>query len=274
MKNKPQGPAFFVTIPHSGEQIPPEAQWLMGLSEVVLMRDVDRFVDRIYAPSLQELGVPVIVTPWHRYAADLNRFSKDVDPTTVKGSNETPGKYNRGLHWAITTLGEPLMKEPISVELHQQIVKKYFDPFHAQIQKQVQNYQKENYKNIYHIDAHSMPSQGTKEHRDPGEMRADFVVSDQKGKSCSAEFKDLVIAAYQNQGFSVAYNWPYLGGRITEHYGQPSKGHHTIQVEMNRRLYMDESSKQYMPALASALIPKVKKALEEIHSGLFSMRFH
>lgn len=274
MKDKLQGPAFFVTIPHSGEQVPLEAYWLEGLPEVVLMRDVDRFVDRLCLKPLEELGVPTIVTPWHRYAADLNRFSTDIDPSTVEGSIEEFGKFHRGFHWAITTLGEPLMKGPIPMDLHKDIVKKYFEPFHQQIKDQVEIYRALGHKKIYHLDAHSMPSQGTKEHRDPGQMRTDFVVSDQKGTSCSPEFKDLVIRAYKEEGFSVSYNWPYLGGRITEHYGKPTNGHHTIQVEMNRKLYMNEATKQYLPYLAEPLIPKLKLILAKIQSALSHSDFN
>jgi len=264
---------LFVSIPHSGEKIPIEAGWLKRLPEVVVMRDVDRFVDRIYVESLKSLTVPVIVTPWHRYAADLNRFPTDIDPSTVIGSTETFGKFQRGFHWSVTTLGETLLTEPITMELHDQIVKKYFEPFHEEIQKTVASARTQ-YKNVYHIDAHSMPSLGTKEHRDPGQFRTDFVISDQNGTSCSERFKDLVIKAYEEQGFSVTYNWPYLGGRITEHYGKPANGHHTIQIELNRKLYMNEETKQYLPQKAEQIIPKIKNALSKIQNTLSHSDFN
>jgi N-formylglutamate amidohydrolase len=53
--------------------------------------------------------------------------------------------------------------------------------------------------------------------------------------------------SYKTAGFEVAYNWPYKGGRITQTYGQPQKGQHTVQVEMSRALYMDEATKQKKP---------------------------
>ena len=89
---------------------------------------------------------------------------------------------------------------------------------------------------------------GTRMHRDPGERRADIVVSDCLGKSCDPHFRDLVIAAYTISGFKVGYNWPYMGGRVTEQYGHPSKGQHAIQVELNRALYMDEKTKKLLPS--------------------------
>ena len=41
-------------------------------------------------------------------------------------------------------------------------------------------------------------------------------------------------------GYAVSRNKPYAGGFITEHYGNPAAGLHTIQLEINRGLYMDE----------------------------------
>jgi N-formylglutamate deformylase len=48
-----------------------------------------------------------------------------------------------------------------------------------------------------------MPSFGTREHRDPGEWRADLVISNQDGQSSSAAFFELVCRQVKLQGFSV-----------------------------------------------------------------------
>ncbi|MCX7979196.1 MAG: N-formylglutamate amidohydrolase, partial [Bdellovibrionaceae bacterium] len=100
---------FFVTIPHSGEKIPPESPWLVGLPEAVLLRDVDRFVDLLYQPALQSLKIPFVKTEWHRYAADLNRVPEDVDASSVAGNPNPPGVHNRGFHWTVPTHNEPLL---------------------------------------------------------------------------------------------------------------------------------------------------------------------
>jgi N-formylglutamate amidohydrolase len=43
-------------------------------------------------------------------------------------------------------------------------------------------------------------------------------------------------------GYKVALNKPYAGGYITERYGVPSDSLHTLQIEVNRALYMDEET--------------------------------
>ena len=260
---------FLVTIPHSGEKVPPQAPWLQNLPEEILMCDVDRYVDRLYEPTLQKLKIPFTKTEWHRYAGDLNRLPEDVDASSVIGHKNPAGLHSRGFLWTITTTELPLMKAPIPASRHQELVQLISEPFHASVEKLYANFKGSS--KIYHLDAHSMPSVGTRQHRDPGERRADIVVSDNKGQSCGPEFRDLVIAAYCTAGFKVAYNWPYFGGRVTEHYGKPAQGREALQVEMNRSLYMDEVTKQFKHDAAAKVQKQIGQALTRIHEQLASL---
>ena len=239
---------FFVTIPHSGEDVPDFCTWLQNLPEPHLMCDVDRFVDVLYEPTLVATKTPYIKTKWHRYAGDLNRIPEDVDCSSVQGNKNPAGMHNRGFHWTVTTTNLPIMTAPMTHEMHQKIVKLIYEPFHESIRNQYAKFRDSGAKKIYQIDAHSMPSVGTKMHRDPGERRADIVISDCGQKSSSKQFVDLVISAYVRAGFKVGYNWPYLGGRVSEQYGNPERGQHVVQVELNRDLYMDEVTKKLKPS--------------------------
>jgi N-formylglutamate deformylase len=259
---------FFVSIPHSGERVPKETPWLNQHPETLLMYDVDRYVDRLYEPTLKKLNVPFVKTEWHRYAIDLNRLADDVDCDSVAGDKNPSGKFPRGLHWSITTSGEKLMPKPMPRELHDSLVVQYFEPFHAQVRKQYAEFKVGGAKRVFHLDAHSMPSKGTSEHRDPGETRKDAVISDCHGKSCSQDFLELVIRAYKNAGLSIAHNWPYFGGRVSETYGQPQIGQEAIQVELSRALYMDEKTKQLVPEKAAQLSQVIEKAVQQILSEL------
>lgn len=264
MSQKP----FLVTMPHSGERVPDQTPWLKNLPEPILMADVDRFVDRLYRPTLEKLKIPWVQTEWHRYAADLNRIPEDIDATSVKGNNNPPGMHSRGFHWTVTTLNYPLMTSPMSLSTHQELVNLIYKPFHEQVQKQIAVLKSQGHKTIFHLDLHSMPSLGTKMHKDPGERRADIVISDSLGKSCREEFLDLVISSYVRAGFRVIYNWPYVGGRLTEQYGKPDQGQQTIQVELNRALYMNEETKQINEVESLRVQKKLEKALSRIFEKL------
>ena len=87
------------------------------------------------------------------------------------------------------------------------------------------------------VDCHSMPSiRGGKEDR----PRADFVLGDRYGTSCSPLITQTLEEALRDLGYAVGRNKPYAGGFITEHYGAPGEGLHAVQIEVNRALYMDE----------------------------------
>ncbi len=42
-------------------------------------------------------------------------------------------------------------------------------------------------------------------------------------------------------------NKPYAGGFITEHYGRPARGLHALQIEVNRSIYIDETTLEKRP---------------------------
>ncbi len=258
---------LFISIPHSGEKVPDFCDWLKTLPEEILMCDIDRYVDRLYDPALAELKLPSIRTEWHRYAADMNRVPQDVDAGSVVGNANPVGTHRRGFHWQITTLKQPLIKNPMPLQMHEQLVKLIYEPFHQSIRNQYEFFRKQGHPKIYHIDAHSMPSVGTSEHNDPGQTRADIVVSDCRGKSSDSAFVDIVIAAYVRAGFKVNYNWPYFGGRVSEQYGQPAQGQNTVQVELSRALYMDEKTKKIRPDSAAVQV-KIQAALLFIQQQL------
>ena len=84
---------------------------------------------------------------------------------------------------------------------------------------------------------HSMPSStGPKDER----PRADVVLGDRYGTSCVPIVSETAEATFRELGYVVSRNKPYAGGFITEHYGNPAAGLHSIQIEINRALYMDE----------------------------------
>jgi N-formylglutamate deformylase len=260
---------LLITTPHSGERVPPEAPWLNSLEEKILMYDVDRYVDQLYAPSIRQLTIPWIGTPWHRYSCDLNRWADDVDVDSVDGAHSPSGRFPRGLLWSITTEGHRLMPRPVDRGIYEALLRRCFHPFHQALRLAASRLAAEfPHQPLYQLDLHSMPSLGTKEHRDPGERRAELVISDQDGRSCRPELMDLVEAAGHAAGFSVRRNWPYKGGRITETYGRPSEGWHCLQIELNRALYMDEFTKAKIPQRFEEISARLGRMLHQIADGI------
>ena len=70
------------------------------------------------------------------------------------------------------------------------------------------------------------------------------VAADGAGVGIVAETIEQV---FRERGYAVSRNKPYAGGFITEHYGNPAAGLHSIQIEINRALYMDERRYERSP---------------------------
>src|ERR1700682_606081 len=77
---------------------------------------------------------------------------------------------------------------------------------------------------------------------DPGRSRADFVLGDRDGSTCAPEFTAFVAGTLRGLGYDVAINDPYQGVELGGMRGRPAEKRHSLQIEINRRLYMDEST--------------------------------
>jgi N-formylglutamate amidohydrolase len=89
------------------------------------------------------------------------------------------------------------------------------------------------------ISCHCMSAVGAPTHPDAGKPRADFCVSDLKGKTASREAMALVVDTLKSYGYSVSVNDPYVGNELIGRHGNPAHGIDSIQVEINKKLFMD-----------------------------------
>jgi N-formylglutamate deformylase len=78
----------------------------------------------------------------------------------------------------------------------------------------------------------------------PGKPRADFVLGDRDGTTCEPAFTALVRDALADMGYEVKVNDPYKGVELVRAFSDPPAGRHSLQIEVNRRLYMDERSRE------------------------------
>ena len=87
-----------------------------------------------------------------------------------------------------------------------------------------------------------MPSRGREGHIDPGRERADVVPGSRGRSTCAEPVLRLVDRHAAACHLSVAHDEPYRGGFSTSNYGRPRERVHAIQIELARRLYMDEQA--------------------------------
>ena len=98
----------------------------------------------------------------------------------------------------------------------------------------------------------------------PGLHHADFVVGDRDGATASPALSQQICAFLRERGYSVDYNHPYKGVELVRRYGNPAQHRHSIQVEINRKLYMDERTLDILPAGFDRLRADLRALVESL----------
>jgi N-formylglutamate amidohydrolase len=245
----PQQAAVPVVLdsPHSGVQFP--ADFGAIVSEFDLRDGEDCFVDELVLPAT-ELGVPLLAAQFPRTYLDPNRHAGDVDLELVEGGHwpyeHVPsGKHRIGkaLIWRTLDDGRPIYGRKLRVEEIVSRIERYHTPYHRAL-VQLLDAAQARFGHVFHINCHSMPNVGGKMGEGgAGRVRADFVLGDRDGDTCAPEFTEHVRRVLRGMGYSVAINDPYKGVELVRAYSAPTRGRHSLQLEINKRLYMDEAAR-------------------------------
>lgn len=237
-----------VEIPHAGTWVPPEFLAPLVAPVRAIGRDADLYVDELYAGAVLE-GATVLAARTSRYVIDLNRGEDDWDDSAVEmrvGSAppRTPGSMPRGLVWRLTTDGEPALARPLQRSELEARIAAIHRPYHTTLRTLIER-KKSQFGFALVLAAHSMPS--TSRGGGRVESRADVVPGTQGRTSAAGAFIDAVEHHANAAGLSVRHDDPYRGGFTTKHYGRPRDAVHTVQVELARRLYMNEATLERGP---------------------------
>jgi len=252
-----------VSVPHAGKNIPDELlEHFTKKNKLFLTSDTDLYVNELYKQT-PNIGGTLIVTNIARSVIDPNRDANARDASFVQGGPETASPLFLGLVPQKTMKGEQLLKAPLTQEQLNHRIKKYYQPFHAALRNQIDITVKR-YGYCIHIDAHSMPSVGNVGHVDSGSERPDMDLGDCYGKSCDEKLIATIENCFQNAGLSTSRNEPYKGGFITQNYGRPDQNIHTIQIEINRALYVNEETHEKLPEKFEKLSAIITSMLEEV----------
>jgi N-formylglutamate deformylase len=77
--------------------------------------------------------------------------------------------------------------------------------------------------------------------------RADIVLGDRDGTTCAPEFTAFVREHLSALGYDVKVNDPFKGVELVRAYADPAAGRHSLQLEVNKRLYMDTTTLHKTP---------------------------
>lgn len=233
-----------VEVPHAGLAVDATVLSTLLAPASALGRDADLYVDELFADAPRE-GAICIVAKASRYVVDLNRGEADFDALTVEGGSARVSPH--GLIWRTTTEGRSALAGPLQRAELERRLDTYYRPYHETVRRLLEE-RRAAFGYAILLCAHSMPSRGRDGHQDTGRDRADVVPGSRGRTSAAPNVIDAVDRAARDAGFSVMHDQPYRGGFSTGHYGRPEQGVHAVQVELNRRLYMNELTLERKPA--------------------------
>jgi N-formylglutamate amidohydrolase len=231
-------PLIFAS-PHSGRRYPPELLANARVSLISLRRSEDAYVDELFAGAAAH-GAAVLSAAVARAYIDLNRDPAELDPEMFDerpphSAHASSARVQAGLG-AIPRIsgdGQAIYRRKLTLEEAERRIATVHRPYHALLQNLVAE-TKEAFGCAVLVDCHSMPSNAR------GAHAPDIVLGDRYGASCHPSLTALAEATLRRLGYRVARNTPFAGGHTTQTYGRPSERVHTLQIEINRALYVDE----------------------------------
>ena len=226
---------MLLSVPHAGRDYP---EWLIALSKCgaeLLHALEDPLVDELVEATIAK-GVGAVVAQTPRAAIDCNRGEDEIDPTVVRsGPIASLSPRARGGLWIVpgrTASHGPLWRQSIArSELEERLTQAH-RPYHRSIEDALGQLL-DRFGCALLLDCHSMP---------PPDSGPTVIVGDRYGQSAAPWITAEAIKIVTSMGFRAGVNAPFAGGHVIQRHGAPARGVHAIQIEIDRRCYLQHNS--------------------------------
>lgn len=222
-----------VSVPHAGRDygVELEARLALPLARAVALED--RHVD-LLATGLATAGHLLVVARTPRLLVDLNRAEDDLDQPMLEVARVASARARGGLGVIPTRLaGSELWRTLPDRDELEALLREIHRPYHATLATALAA-TRARWGHAVLIDLHSMPPLA-------GPYAAQVVFGDRHGKSASPVAIVAAERAARVTGFRTSHNQPYAGGHIVARHGRPFDDVHAIQIEIDRRCYLDRT---------------------------------
>ncbi len=223
--------------PHSGTFHPEDGDEHIPSGKV--FPGVDRFVDQLFT-FVPDIGASLIHAHFTRCYIDPNRALDDMRPEWFNAPWPAPlsptekSEHGIGLIWPKQC---GITHEPDDIQSR---IDGYYRPYHQAIQNEIDALHKRHGRSL-HISCHSAPDKIMVPQINPRvNYKADIVISDQFGHTADAAIGKKLRKLFEGLGYKALSNDPFQGDELIRAHGSPQNNRHSIQIEINRRLYMDE----------------------------------
>ena len=249
------------SCPHAGRTYPAAMMRLTG-QPISGLRGLEDFGVDCLLGALPSTGICLLVNRLSRAYLDVNRNSAALDPSMFVDRTATmmpfPDKRTRqkdgvskalaaiaqakpdshvragyGLLPRLTATRQPIYGDRLPVEEAQRRINVIHTPYHATLADLLQTAHRR-FDQALLVDFHSMPAYDRQNTRLP-----DIVLGDGGGTTINKDTGAAIAKHLSATGLTVGWNHPYAGGHITRHYGDARGTQQSLQIEINRDLYMD-----------------------------------
>lgn len=256
--------------PHAGRFYPGGYAEALQANGLTLRSLEDPWTDRLIE-GLDGLGAALLVSHVARAFVDVNRDPAEIDPLLTEAAPRalpaTPRtKAGLGVVPRLGSDGKAVHRRRLTLAETEARIALAHRPYHDALAG-LMTEARERFGFALLIDWHSMPSAAAEAERRRSGLRPDIVLGDRYGKACGGEWSGALRAAFEVRGRRVAMNRPYAGGFVTQTWGRPEEGFHAIQVEIDRALYLDETSLEPGPGF-DRLRDDVRAAVTEVLARL------
>lgn len=231
----PRAPVI-VSVPHGGRDYPSAMLPLLAVPLAALQPLEDRHVDSLAQAAWA--GETMLVQRRARAWIDLNRTEQERDPAIDAGADPRrlgapSAKLRSGLGLVPRRLsGRDLWRGRLPAGAVEARIAADYRPYHLALAEALAAAHAR-FGIAVLLDLHSMPPLGA-----PGHV-AQLVLGDRFGATSAARFVARLEAVADAAGIAHALNTPYAGGHIITRHGAPARGVHALQLEVDRRLYLD-----------------------------------
>lgn len=256
LRHDPATPQVPIVLdsPHSGTTYPDDFGACVPIHK--LRQAEDTYVDELFG-SAPSVGATLLAARFPRAYIDPNRSLLDMDVALLEApwpGPTVPGRKTErgiGLIWRLLDTGEPIYDRKLSIAEVTRRITQYHQPYQKAV-KDALDVTHAQFGAVWHLNCHSMPAVSTAiSDEGPGVPRPDFVLGDRDGSTCAAEFTHFVRERLVQMGYAVKVNDPYKGVELVRAFSDPGTGRHSLQIEVNRRLYMDERTREKSAGFAA-----------------------
>lgn len=233
-----------LSIPHCGTIFPDEFLASIKVSKEELRKNEDIFVKELLDPAISS-GIPALNMNISRTFIDINRAKIEVDPNMFYdypkddlGLNRHRSRYGLGLIHKITATNLPIYSHPISYKEVEKRIENVYNVYHKRL-KEIITQITEKFGFCLVLDCHSMPSKICSIISE--NPKISICLGNLFEQSCPNKISFFVENEFSKREYYVSKNRPYSGAYITFNYCEPRKQSYTLQLEINREIYANES---------------------------------